>query len=154
MQYAADAAGILRIYSVCAVMFLAGSESYMGSRTATVGSLRYVKSVSYAWRFLARACNWHHAADINVCKTFRTPSSMYIGTTRIAEEEGWRRRRDYETLALQPRSSWKVYSFTLYRWCTVVSGQWYIEDIFNRGSSYFNVARTSVLHMFCRMANH
>jgi len=26
--------------------------------------------------------------------------------------------------------------------------------IFNRGSSYFNVARTTVLHMFCRMANH
>jgi len=22
------------------------------------------------------------------------------------------------------------------------------------GSSYFNVARTTVLHMFCRMANH
>jgi len=27
-------------------------------------------------------------------------------------------------------------------------------DIFNRGSSYFNVARTTVLHMFCRLAKH
>jgi len=27
-------------------------------------------------------------------------------------------------------------------------------DIFNWGSSYFNVARTTVFPMFCRMANH
>jgi len=27
-------------------------------------------------------------------------------------------------------------------------------DIFNRGSSYLNVARTTVLHLFCRMTNH
>jgi len=26
--------------------------------------------------------------------------------------------------------------------------------IFNRGSSYFDVVRTTVLHMFCRMTNH
>ena len=27
-------------------------------------------------------------------------------------------------------------------------------DIFNRESSYFNVVRTTVLHLFCRMTNH
>jgi len=28
------------------------------------------------------------------------------------------------------------------------------SDIFNQGSSYFNAAITTMLHMFCRMANH
>jgi len=53
---------------------------------------------------------------------------------------------------------------TIYIWCKVVSGHWNMMnpslkmshecDIFNRGLSYFNVAWTTVLHMFCRMANH
>jgi len=27
-------------------------------------------------------------------------------------------------------------------------------DIFNQGSSYFHIPRTTVCHMFCRMANY
>jgi len=53
---------------------------------------------------------------------------------------------------------------TVNRWRTVVSATWKYDDprlnmshegdMFNRGSSYFHVARTTVCHMFCRLTNY
>ena len=47
---------------------------------------------------------------------------------------------------------------TFNRWRTVVSATWKYDDprlnMFNRGSSYFHVARTTVCHMFCRLTDY
>ena len=67
-------------------------------------------------------------------------------------------------LTRETGSNCRQHSTATYTWCTAVSATFKYDEprlkivarwhVFNLGSSYLNVTRTTVHHLFCRMTNH